>query len=94
MENKYKEALIYISHYECGKPAYVERLKTLQELIDKATPKKVITDRTIYGIPCDKVQYICPNCNQIMLRPICITAHKPKYCYKCGQALDWSKNGK
>lgn len=67
-----------------------EWLNTLQELTEKATPKKPIKDGSGY-LTCDKVQYICPRCNQIMVRVICIKSHKPNYCYKCGGALDWSE---
>lgn len=67
-------------------------LSQLNELFKKATPKKPITDGSTYLPSCNKVQYICPHCKQIMLRTICIKAHKPNYCYKCGQALDWSED--
>lgn len=59
--------------------------------MEKQAPKKVITDGSQYST-CDKVQYICPECNKIMLRTVCTTAHKPSFCYKCGQALDWSES--
>lgn len=62
----------------------------LQELIDKSVPMKPVLCRSNHHSS-DMKEYKCPNCNQIMLKQVCITKHKPNYCYKCGQALDWSE---
>jgi hypothetical protein len=98
--NKYKEAFWNI---DCkiisGKGAgqsyvngqYKYDFRAINELVNKATPKKPIKDCSGY-LTCDKVQYICPRCNQIMVRVICIKSHKPNYCYKCGQALSWHES--
>lgn len=98
MMNRYKEALEdlldylqeYHNHYHDD--VSFENRKLLTELVETATPKKPITDGSTYLPSCNKVQYICPHCKQIMLRTICIKAHKPNYCYKCGGALDWSED--
>ena len=52
----------------------------LQELIDKATPKK-IKNRT-------KWNALCPSCDELF-----VFGEDPKrpYCPFCGQALDWSE---
>ena len=47
----------------------------LQELVDRATPRKPIKDS--YSISA------CSNCGCIFLKG------KQNYCSECGQALDW-----
>ena len=55
----------------------------LQELVDKATPKKPI----IEGPFIREEDTFCPNCkNNICLTP----SSKPNFCWCCGQELDWS----
>ena len=51
--------------------------KILQELVDKATPKKVKTFPNSFYIK------ICPNCGSTL-------ETKRNYCGECGQKLDWS----
>lgn len=99
--NKYEKAFDVIEtilHLMCGeeredgyKPSHDEMVNSMEdfkELVERATPKKIITDGSAYST-CDKVQYICPNCKKIMLRAVCARVTKPNYCYNCGQALDW-----
>lgn len=70
-------------HYQ--KPQF--SLDTLQELIDKATPKKVI-HMAIDDKEAD--YYYCPNCKADVYMD-----NSYNYCKNCGQALDWSEeNGK
>ena len=52
----------------------------LQELVDKATPKKIIQKQVKHWI-----DYHCPSCNHKLRRDT-----QYKYCPHCGQALDWS----
>ena len=85
---KYQEALNRIAKY-CGVnngSMLEDDLKTLQELVDKATPKE--PDKIIDDF-CDDTDeyYFCPNCeneveceNEIGDTP---------YCPFCGQALKW-----
>ena len=93
--NKYQEALANILFY-CGhanydkylNPKVFEELKIIQELVDKATPKKVIIRAILYcncnNGECDNgFIYHCPVCN------IC-DVENMNYCPDCGQALDWS----
>lgn len=92
--NKYQEALLNIRYYYAQSQKYkklqkynaIRQLETLQELVDKATPKK--PEITIHN-------GFCPNCHQAfglertkeaMLRPYWLS-----YCPCCGQALDWSE---
>ena len=50
----------------------------LQELVDKATPKKPIQKAA--------GRKVCPNCNRSTVREV-----SPRYCSICGQRLDWSE---
>ena len=96
--NKYQEALEYLTEeaYSNYFRKYVQTskekvflfksAKALQELVNKATPKK--PEITIHN-------GLCPNCHhafglertkEAMLRPYWLS-----FCPCCGQALDWSK---
>lgn len=99
--NKYQEALEYLTEeaYSNYFRKYVQTSKekvtlfksseALQELVDKATPKKPINQ----SIPVVRQGY-CPNCkgelrklgsrNEVVLEG-------QLYCCSCGQRLDWSE---
>ena len=89
--NKYQEALEELYgelsfKAECGfgtSECITKPLKeTLQELVEKATPKKPKKHITPYNY----IEFECPNCNTVthtnFIRP---------YCGECGQALDWGE---
>lgn len=87
--NKYQEALEHIikcDREDCGmsylSDAYRNDLSVLRELVDKATPNKPIKDRP------SKIRYVqtyvCPSCRNSFSGEI------SRFCYHCGQALDWS----
>lgn len=88
--NKYQEALIDIrcdthnfienNYDEAFKMLYNKQFKLLQELVDKATPKKPIRFKNSVYISNPK----CPICKTIP------HTGNQKYCDECGQALDWS----
>lgn len=96
--NKYQEALETmckrcINHEMCQGTGCQPK-KDLQELVERATPKKPI-DRTKYedrsngffeyhGETLRDIR--CPNCNK-RIRLV----HKYKHCAKCGQRLLWEK---
>lgn len=65
-----------------------EDIKLVQELVDRATPKKPINktkgDEHIQYENCNIV--ICPHCGKRLK-----LKSKGKYCDKCGGALDWNK---
>ena len=99
-DSKYQEALDRLlnddydfSHdfYEDDKATAMERdIDTLQELVDKATPKKPIQIRCEPEEKWDKeeVFYNCPNCGRMLgvnCKPTYIN-----YCDECGIKLDWS----
>ena len=58
---------------------------TLKELVEKATPKKVIVNGIREGRTINTVSYTCPNCNNHIGRDC--------FCKHCGQAMDWSNEG-
>ena len=63
-------------------------VNTLQQLVDKETPKK-------YKIKTDKdgrMIYVCPNCGDILVKfwsEVETISCRP-YCDNCGQHLDWN----
>ena len=86
--NKYQEALDNVDKCRVNKTLNIniKDILILQELVDKATPKK--PEYLNYGGY--KIgNYHCPNCNSIIV--IDNRNYKlPKYCDECGQAFDWS----
>lgn len=93
---KYQEALNRIAKY-CGVnigSMLEDDLKTLQELVDKETPKQ--PDEIIDSF-CDDTweYYFCPRCgNEVEFCPICeneVIVSYDTYCPFCGQALKWSE---
>ena len=78
--NKYQDALDFIIAATNGGNGMVKELNTLQELVDKATPKKV--EKNI-----EDVSY-CPNCKVVVANKNII--NDLNYCHYCGQAVDWS----
>ena len=86
--NKYQEALKYVTTFvgigkrSGGKAMFIESVKTLQELVDKATPKKLV--RFDFS-----KELHCPNCGSGNGKYEG-TVGTHNYCHFCGQALDWS----
>lgn len=73
---KYKDTDIKIWLFD----RFDGRIALLQELVDRATPKKPINDS-------------CPNCkNQnVCIQDINCDYNFLEYCDRCGQAIDWSE---
>lgn len=99
--NKYQEALEYLTEeaYSNYFRKYVQTSKekvtlfksseALQELVDKATPKKPINQST----PVVR-QGNCPNCKGELRKLESrneVVIEGQLYCCSCGQALDWSE---
>ena len=94
--NKYQEALKVA--YEMMNEADwssanigCNALKTLQKLVDKETPKKVVLHYkhhlgTAWGTFVSRIT--CPSCNRRLKDTI---PNNQMFCPKCGQRLDWSK---
>lgn len=85
MENKYQKALDNIREdlKTLAKAKYYggTHLATLQELVDKETPKEVINTGT---------EIFCPRCSKMFNfviggNGLCVTI--PQYCSDCGQKL-------
>lgn len=98
--SKYQEAksnivntLVRQIGYEAYKNLYSEDFDTLQELVDKATPKKPV--RVCCGPEeewdNEEEFYNCPNCGEPL--PYNFDYDYPiknKCCLECQQVLDWS----
>ena len=82
--NKYQEAFVkikYITNYDIRAfDDNNEEIKLIQELVDKATPKKPIDNSWSFS---------CPNCENL---EVINNGVGYKYCKNCGQALDWSED--
>ena len=76
--NKYQEALKKLRKIEQTENTWDENCDVLQELVDKATPKKPIQKAA--------GRTVCPNCERSIAREV-----SPRYCSVCGQRLDWSE---
>lgn len=83
--NKYQEALDKIDKTSIISEYYQDEVKLIQELVDKATPKKPIFDYLMNECKCS-------NCNHIFgyAEEEESNIEKINYCYNCGQAIDWS----
>lgn len=89
--NKYKIAL---SDIMCFVPfgELEEQEKILQELVEKATPKKVKNITDYYSVEIDEYEYTlgyCPYCNKDIIFD---KYYQLNYCSECGQKLDWSED--
>lgn len=106
MKNKYQEALDYIVKNSCNKRVACNecdiqnicnslaksKVDTLQELVDKTTPKK-----PIISYPMGDCYYTCPCCGNLLIEKRIIVSPSGKnliknlsYCGRCCQAFDWS----
>lgn len=93
--NKYEEVLKNIKHslFVNGAMGYEEEVKMIEELIEKATPKKP-KKTEIMG----EHYYACPRCGGLIkeeyhVKNILKSPSKdilPKGCENCLQAIDWS----
>ena len=90
MKNKYQEALDIISS-RCVETSDNDekQMDLLQELVDKATPKKLSETKIQYTIeiPAYMVVKTCPKCN----RKFDYKNMGVNYCSICGQRLDWEE---
>lgn len=92
--NKYQEALDHI--IKCDREdggisylsdAYRNDISALQELVNRATPKKPIYKINRIG----DYEYVCSSCGERFPYTInCIDQHMYVYCPYCGQKADWS----
>lgn len=89
MESKYQEAFKRLINDD-----YVDKsgnqneldIKLIQELVDKATPKKIRYENA--PKPSMAYMYSCPNCGRMLgvnCKPTYIN-----YCDVCGIKFDWS----
>lgn len=89
MMNKYEEALkhiVYCDRNDCGisylSDAYRNDISALRELVDKATPKKILKSVDENGEPClPRNHGVCPICGFVV-------EYSDKHCQECGQRLE------
>ena len=86
--NKYQEALNFIEDIggkeDCYIPCYEmnEVIETFKELVDKNTPKEVITQYETDYLGKEVIFNVCPNCHNEV-------SDNKYYCTHCGQKLNW-----
>ena len=78
--NKYQEALEKLREIEQTENTWDVNCDVLQELVDKATPKKPKNWTVRYR----GIEFNCPVCNRLYIERV-------NFCSSCGQALDWGK---
>lgn len=88
--NKFEKALDYLRWI--GSDGYYKKQReksfdVLQELVDKATPKKIVYREFMKNTPQHEFRESCPNCNCVFD----YDALGKKHCSNCGQAIDWSE---
>lgn len=98
--NKYKEAIKRFNQIvdnEAYTDSFQDACKLAIETLEKSTPKKPKPsgykpsklDKWLFG---SQKTYVCPTCgNQCLVRTAPNGRNENKYCYDCGQALDWSE---
>ena len=93
--NKYQEALARIEKTAFFKTEhdfdnFRKDAKLLQELLDKTTPMKpkIYIDNKKES----KRVYACPRCGNSCLKKWANERQVNRYCWDCGQALDWSED--
>lgn len=74
--------------YKTYKNLYSKDFDTLQELVDKATPKKPFYEADGYDENGELIYdtWICPNC----IHYYEVDYDDYDYCPNCGQPIDWS----
>lgn len=78
--NKYQEVLVnYFKAKKEFENEMYNSMELLEELVDKATPRKVTSEMLWVNI----YEYNCPVCEEKVDKT-------DYYCSHCGQAIDWS----
>jgi|LGOV01.1.fsa_nt_gb hypothetical protein len=78
--NKYERALSNIRNYNADETDFYK----LQELVERATPKKVVW-KVLKNNKNNMIFPHCPYCDKTA------SLSKPKHHEYCGQALDWGE---
>ena len=85
--NKYQEALEIVKHYYVSNEA-PKSIALLQELVDRATPKKVVDIQEEEDVGGHSGK--CPNCHEW----VSDFTGAGKHCDNCGQSLEWEEGEK
>lgn len=82
--NEYQEALKEIKKCSCEN-CYCDNMRAVEELVDRATPMKILNKVDENGEPClPRNHGLCPICNSLVKLT-------DKYCHECGQAINRSE---
>ena len=84
--NKYQDALL---SFTLG-IAIDSDYEILNELCERATPKKPEMQAMSGFRPYEANVQVCPCCKEMIVNVWNRADYKPNYCHYCGQALDWS----
>ena len=83
--NKYQEALDTLVKYAQNNPdvkwVLIHEENLLQELVDRATPKKAIEKHHFND------NLYCPNCESCVYE---FYMKREQWCSDCGQKIDWT----
>lgn len=83
--NKYEKAFNHLREHASFDT--VDEIIDIKELVEKATPKKIIYDKGYNG----ERLFFCPNCNKSMPKSSFFNQYRYPYCPYCGQSVDWSE---
>lgn len=61
------------------------------EALEKQMPKKPNKEILSYNAYSQWRKYSCLRCNEFLFSGTSLPPIKEAYCYKCGQAIDWSE---
>lgn len=72
---------------------FYDWISTLQELVDKVTPKKPLVKHYEEIGEKPYIKICCPNGCRVQLSKVTEKnhAHEHHFCNKCGRAIDWGK---
>lgn len=88
--NKYQDSIVVLTEiFDKYINASRKHLNALNELVNRATPKKpkMIADKGYDG---DVSSHLCcQTCAQPIMNVWSKREYKPQFCHYCGQAIDW-----
>jgi predicted RNA-binding Zn-ribbon protein involved in translation (DUF1610 family) len=90
--NKYEKAFNHLREHASFDT--VDEMIDIKELVEKAIPKKPIKNEMGKISFLDKLfgtedAYTCPNCGNALLKHYMNERQETRYCWDCGQAIDW-----
>lgn len=83
--NKYEKAFNHLREHASFDT--VDEMIDIKELVNKATPKKVVYKKGSDG----ERWFFCSRCNEIVPRTSNFNQHTYPYCPYCGGKFDWGE---